>query len=82
MTPLLAEESLPTDADGLKAHMADLEADMERMQGTIKTLMAEEDGAAGICHAAAIHEAKQTFMMLRYQRDLCAARLGRLAQGF
>lgn len=78
MTSLLDDASLPTDAAGLAAEMAEAEKRMEACQDEIKKLMAGEDPAQGIFHAEAIHEMKQLHMMLRYQKDLRAARLNRL----
>ncbi|MDL2267582.1 hypothetical protein LJC46_06305 [Desulfovibrio sp. OttesenSCG-928-G15] len=80
--PLQEEESLPTDEPGLTGCIASAEAEMAEMQTQIKNLMAEEDPGRGIVHASAIHDTKQRYMMLRYKRDFCAARLARIRQGF
>lgn len=78
MTSLLDDASLPTDAPGLTAELADLESRLSFCRAEIQRLMDAEDPAAGVFHSAAIHEAKQLLMMLRYQKDLRAARLNRL----
>lgn len=78
MTSRPEDVSLPTDLPGLEQALADLEERMTAQQDAIKGLMAAEDFANGVCHAAEIHEAKQAHVALRYQRDLCAARMQRL----
>lgn len=78
MTNPLDDASLPTDAPGLTADLAELETRLTACRAEIQRLMDAENPAAGICHSAAIHEAKQLLMMLRYQKDLRAARLNRL----
>lgn len=78
MTDLLDDASLPNDVPGLEAEIAVAEKAMAVCREKIKSLIAAEDPAAGLFHAKAIHELKQRLMMLRYQKDLRAARLGRL----
>lgn len=75
MTNLLDDASLPTDAPALEAELAELEERLQACQNDIRQLMAAEDPARGIWHATSIHEAKQTIMMLRYQREVRATRL-------
>lgn len=81
MTSLLDDASLPTDAPGLTAELADLEGRLSVCRAEIQRLMDAEDPSAGVFHSTAIHEAKQLLMMLRYQKDLRAARLNRLRLG-
>ncbi|MDL2280049.1 hypothetical protein LJC15_05265 [Desulfovibrio sp. OttesenSCG-928-G11] len=78
MADLLDDASLPTDPVGLKAEIAEAERRMASCRDEIKNLMAAERPAEGLFHAEAIHGLKQQLMMLRYQKDLRAARLGRL----
>jgi hypothetical protein len=75
MTNLLDDALLPTDAAGLAEEIAELETRLTACRAEIQRLMAEEDPARGIVHCAPIHKAKQLLMMLRYQKDLRAARL-------
>lgn len=78
MTSLLDDASLPTDAPGLEAEIVILDEKLAASNGEIRRLMAAEDPAQGVFHAAAIHEAKQLCMMLRYQKDLRTVRLAQL----
>lgn len=78
MADLLDDASLPTDPDGLEAEIVEAERRMAACRDEIKSLMAAEKPAEGLFHAEAIHALKQQLMMLRYQKDLRAARLGRL----
>lgn len=80
MPNLLDDASLPTDASGLLADLADLENRLSACQDEIQRLMAAEDPARGIVHSGPIHEAKQLLMMLRYQKELRVVRLNRLRQ--
>ena len=75
---LLDDTALPGDAPALKLQIADVEARQQACLAHIRALVASEDPAKGIFHAAAIHEAKQRKMMLQYQKDLRIARLNRL----
>lgn len=79
MHQLLDDASLPTDPDGLRAQIQLLEERLQSCEQNIKTLMAEEYPAQGLDNAAAIHEAKQIKMMLRYQKDLRRVRLNQMA---
>lgn len=81
MTNLLDDASLPTDITGLETQIGELDARMTACRASIGDLMAAENPAAGVFHAEAIHEAKQLLMMLRYQKELREARLGRLRLG-
>lgn len=78
MADLLDDASLPTDPAGLEAEIAEAERRMTACRDEIKRLMAAEKPTEGLFHAEAIHSLKQQLMMLRYQKDLRAARLGRL----
>lgn len=78
MQELLDDASLPTDADGLRAQILILEERLQNCEQDIKDLMAGEAPAQGLDNAAAIHEAKQIKMMLRYQKDLRQVRLNLL----
>ena len=78
MTSLLDDASLPTDVPGLTAELLELETRMANCRREIQRLMDAEDPASGVFHSAAIHEAKQVLMMLRYQKDLRVARINRL----
>ena len=75
MSGLLDDASLPTDPEGLREQLLMLEERLAACEADIKALMSQEDPAAGLEHAAAIHEAKQLKMMLRYQKDLRQVRL-------
>ncbi len=81
MTSLLDDASLPTDEPGLTAELAELETRLALCQDEIRRLMGAEDPVAGVFHSAAIHEAKQLLMMLRYQKDLRVARRNQLRIG-
>ena len=74
---LLDDASLPTDRKGLEAELAELEKRLLSNREKVKNLVASEDPLKGIFHAAAIHEAKQEGMMLRYQKELREVRLNR-----
>ena len=78
MPSLLDDASLPTDPQGLADQLAEVEKRMQACQAEIQRLMRAEDPGAGVFHAAAIHQAKQLLMMLRYQKDLRSARLNQL----
>ncbi|MDL2316599.1 hypothetical protein LJC59_05900 [Desulfovibrio sp. OttesenSCG-928-A18] len=78
MTNQPEDESLPTDIPGLEVALAGLEERLAHSASTIRELMESEDPARGVFHAAAIHEAKQAHMVLRYRQDFCRARLARL----
>ena len=78
MISLLDDASLPTDAEGLLAEIAELDKRIAACQEELKRLTAEEDIAAGIFRAEEIHAIKQLHMALRYQKDLRAARRNRL----
>ena len=78
MQELLDDASLPTDPDGLRAQLLILEERLQRCEQDIKDLMADENHEQGHTNAAAIHEAKQIKMMLRYQKDLRTVRLNQL----
>ncbi len=73
------DESLPTDKPGLETRLLDLEAQMQDAQAFVQALMAKEDPERGIFHAEEIHKTKQHFMMLRYQQEVCLARLRTLS---
>ena len=75
MPQLLDDASLPTDASGLQEQLAILQERLQACTEKIRRLMAEEDHAAGRDNAAAIHEAKQMLMMLRYQHTVRQNRL-------
>ena len=75
MPQLLDDASLPTDASGLQEQIAILEERLQACTKKITQLMAAEDHAAGHDNAAAIHEAKQMLMMLRYQHTVRQNRL-------
>lgn len=79
VTKLLDDASLPNDGPGLEAEIAEAEQRMAACRQEIVKLMAEEEADADLSHAGAIHELKQRLMMLRYQKDLRLARLGRLS---
>ena len=74
-------DSIPDSPADLEALLADLDARLEQSGRTIRELMAAENPAAGVFHAAAIHEAKQQHMQLRYMQDLCRAKRVRLCAG-
>ena len=78
MPQLLDDASLPTDAAGLQEQLHTLEKRLHACTEGIKRLMAEEDYAAGLNNAAAIHKAKQMLMMLRYQHTVRKNRLRQL----
>ncbi|MDR2487914.1 MAG: hypothetical protein LBD42_00140 [Desulfovibrio sp.] len=78
MRKLLDDASLPTDAGALAVEAAELERRLDACRVEIQRLMDEEDPLRGIVHSAAIHQAKQSLMMLRYQRDLRVALLNRI----
>ena len=71
-------DSIPDSPADLDALLADLDIRLEQSARTIRKLMADENPAAGVFHAAAIHEAKQHHMQLRYMKDLCHAKRARL----
>ncbi len=74
----LDDASLPTDATGLTAELAELETRLSACRAEIQQLMKAEDPAGGVFHSGAIHQAKQLLMMLQYQKDLRTVRLNRL----
>ncbi len=74
---LLDDSRLPVDPEALRVEIADLEGRLAACEAAIRSLVAEENPAAGRFLAAEIHEKKQLRMMLRYQRDLRVARLNR-----
>ena len=78
MQNLLDDVSLPTDIPVLTAELVELEKRISACQAEIQELMDAEDPAMGVFRAADIHDAKKTLMMLRYQKDLRAARLNLL----
>ena len=78
-TSPLDDASLPTDKEGLEEEIAELQRRLDANRQKIQTLMAEEDTKKGIFHAAAIHEAKQTGMILSYQKELREVRPNRMA---
>jgi hypothetical protein len=77
MTLPLDDASLPTDEAGLRAEIAELDRHLAENQARVRELMDQEDPDRGIFNAAAIHEAKQMGMMLRYQKELRQARIRR-----
>jgi len=77
LTGMLPED-IPGDQPGLETRIRELEAAMASCSEYIRSLMALEDLENGVSHAAAIHEAKQRHMQLRYLKDVCVARLSRL----
>lgn len=79
MTHLLDDALLPTDPDGLRAEITELDTRLAACDAEVRLLMQQEDPATGRWCAAEIHEKKQLRMMLRYQRDLRTARLNRCA---
>lgn len=81
MTELLDDESLPTDREGLEAQIAEIDRRLDGNQEKIRELLAAEDPARGIFHAAEIHQCKQRSMMLRYQKDIRTVRLNALSPG-
>ena len=81
MNGLLDDALLPTDIEGLEAQIADVRLRQENCLARIRELMNAEDPALGICHAAAIHEARQLKMMLQYQHDVRVAKRNRLRMG-
>jgi hypothetical protein len=68
---------LSADPGVLAAEAHALEQRMAACRDDIRRLSAEEDPVRGIVHAAAIHQAKQALMVLRYERDLRLARIRR-----
>jgi len=71
-------EDIPEDEPGLEARIRELEAAIAARHEHTCSLMAQEDPAKGIFHAAAIHASKQRLMQLRYLKDVCVVRLNRL----
>ena len=78
MTTLLDDASLPADREGLEADIREIDKPLQESHQHIQALLRDEDPAAGVFHASAIHEAKQTAMMLRYQKKLRQVRLNAL----
>lgn len=75
----LSSDDFPGDRPGLEAALAALEREEGEWSAYIKTLSALEDQAAGVYHAAPLHEARQYRMVIRYRKDFCKARLRRLS---
>ena len=75
-----AAAEIPGDIPGLEKAVGSVGGGVAAKRGAIRALLRSEDPAAGVFHAAAIHEAKQEHMALRYRRDFCQARLRRLSE--
>lgn len=82
MTNPSADASSPNDIPALEAELAEIDRQIASCRAEIKNLIDQENLAAGVIHAAAIHERKQAHMVLRYQKELLAAKIGRLRSGF
>lgn len=77
MTNPSGDVSEPNDAAALEAEIAALEERLAANRASVSRLMREENLREGVVHASSIHEAKQTGMILRCQKEMLQARLKR-----
>ncbi|WP_152512812.1 hypothetical protein [Desulfovibrio sp. X2] len=76
-----AAESEAEEIARLEAEIADFERDAAACEAEARRLLAEEDPAAGIFHARAIHEARLAKMRLFTEAQFRRVRVNRLRQG-
>ncbi len=72
--------SLPTTSIELEEQMQLLDEAQALCRARVRELMAAEDLAAGICHAAAIHEYTQCRNMLETHKEYRRVRINRLSR--